>query len=390
MSNRIANYSSQQFTELPPLSLYIHIPWCVKKCPYCDFNSHTYETELPEKAYIRALITDLENELIHVQGRPLESIFFGGGTPSLFSAEAIGQILAAIEKRISFSPGIEITLEANPGTAEAKKFADFKNAGVNRLSIGVQSFDDRQLQKLGRIHNAHEAINAIDFAQRAGINNFNIDLMHGLEAQTKQQARIDLEQAISLGATHISWYQLTIEANTVFYKSPPLLPNDEKLADIQESGEVILNHSNFKQYEVSAYAQTDRQSTHNLNYWQFGDYIAIGAGAHGKVTSLEQQTIFRYSKTRSPKDYLSSNTNAIPNLQTVLSEDLALEFMMNNLRLNDGFLVEEYSRRTGLSFNNIDEKIKKLISKGFLIRQGKRIKPSKQGHYFLNSMLEYF
>lgn len=390
MSNSIVDSSAQSFTELPPLSLYIHIPWCIKKCPYCDFNSHTYEAELPEQAYIRALITDLEHELIHVQGRSLKSIFFGGGTPSLFSADAIGQILAAVEKRISFSPAIEITLEANPGTAEAKKFADFKHAGINRLSIGVQSFDDRQLKKLGRIHDSHEAINAVEFAKRAGINNFNIDLMHGLESQTQQHARNDLQQAISLGATHISWYQLTIEANTLFYKAPPPLPNDEKLADIQDSGEAVLTTSNFQQYEVSAFAQAGKQSQHNLNYWQFGDYIALGAGAHGKITNLKQQAIFRYSKTRSPKDYLSSNIQTIPSLNLVPAEDLALEFMMNNLRLNDGFLAKNYTQRTGLPFDGIDDKVQQLITKGLLIRQGERIKPSKQGHYFLNSMLEYF
>lgn len=390
MHNAKAFAYPQQFTELPPLSLYIHIPWCIKKCPYCDFNSHTYDTQLPEQEYVEALIKDLDRDLVHVQGRALQSIFFGGGTPSLFSAHAIDQILSAVAQRIAFSPDIEITLEANPGTAEASKFAGFKSAGINRLSIGVQSFDDLQLERLGRIHGSQEAINAIALAKRAGINNFNIDLMHGLEAQTEQDANDDLMQAIDAGATHISWYQLTIEANTVFYKAPPPLPDDEKLADIQASGEAILSNHDFQQYEVSAFSQANKQSQHNLNYWQFGDYLAIGAGAHGKITSLEQQAAFRYFKTRSPKDYLASQANTLPSLQQIAGEDLALEFMMNNLRLNDGFLQHQYTLRTGLAFESINNSIQQLIGKGLLVRQGDRIKPSQQGHYFLNSMLEYF
>ena len=390
MANNTAHLNSQHFVKLPPLSLYIHIPWCVKKCPYCDFNSHTFDNELPEQAYINALIADLDHDLAYAQGRTIKSIFFGGGTPSLFSANAIDQILTAIEKRITFNTDIEITLEANPGTAEAKKFSGFKSAGINRLSIGVQSFDDKQLKRLGRIHDSREAILAIDLAKRAGIDNFNIDLMHGLEAQTAEEASRDLLQAVALGATHISWYQLTIEANTAFYKSPPPLPNDEKLADIQQIGEAIFQKNGFQQYEVSAFSQTGKQSQHNLNYWQFGDYIALGAGAHGKITSLEHQAIFRYTKTRSPKDFLSQNRQTIPNLHYVATDDLALEFMMNNLRLNNGFLIPDYEQRTGLSFSSVDQKITQLINKQLLVKLGPRIKPSKHGHYFLNSMLEYF
>ena len=303
--------------SLPPLSLYVHIPWCIKKCPYCDFNSHQATTTIPEQAYVQALVNDLEADLAWVQGRTLQSIFFGGGTPSLFSGAAIAEILNTAEKLIGFDPAIEITLEANPGTAEQQKFADFHSAGVNRLSIGVQSFNDQQLQQLGRIHNGKDALKAIDTAKTAGFNNFNIDLMHGLPAQTMAQAEADIQLAIQTGAQHISWYQLTIEPNTEFYSRPPLLPSDDHLADIQNIGSQKLQHACFSQYEVSAFALDGQRSKHNMNYWQFGDYLGIGAGAHGKVTLPELNQVLRSSKTRQPDHYLARTESAVAQQQSI-------------------------------------------------------------------------
>lgn len=377
----------QALLELPPLSLYVHIPWCVKKCPYCDFNSHTSGDKLPEAAYIKALIADLEQEMDAVQGRALHSIFFGGGTPSLFSAKSIGDILTAIEKQISFAPEIEITLEANPGTVEQRKFAGFRQAGINRLSIGIQSFNDQQLHKLGRIHNSSEAKKAVRSARNAGFDNFNLDLMHGLEGQTTTQALSDLEQAIALEPKHLSWYQLTIEPNTVFYTSPPIIPNDESLADIQQAGEALLDHHGYQQYEVSAYARHQQASKHNLNYWQFGDYIAIGAGAHGKNTHKETGQISRNWKTRSPKDYLSPNSPFEAGRRVIPPAELPLEFMMNVLRLNSGFNKAQFGVRTGLDYAAIETATAHLIHKGLLEQQQDTIKPTPLGRRFLNELL---
>ena len=271
-------------SSLPPLSLYVHIPWCVRKCPYCDFNSHAAGPEIPEQAYIQRLISDLEQDLPLAQGRKLTSIFFGGGTPSLFSAEGIGRIITAAEERVGFEEEIEITLEANPGTVEQAKFSGFRSAGINRLSIGIQSFNDSHLSKLGRIHSGEQALAAVGTARRAGFENFNLDLMHGLSGQTLDEARRDIQLATDQGANHISWYQLTIEPNTEFYSRPPRLPEEEVLADIQQMGMELLQDRGYSQYEVSAYARNGESSRHNLNYWQFGDYLGIGAGAHGKIS----------------------------------------------------------------------------------------------------------
>ena len=376
-------------TELPPLSLYIHIPWCVRKCPYCDFNSHTTE-HIPEQHYVATLIKDLDQELPLVQGRKLQSIFFGGGTPSLFSAEAIHSILKAVEQRIGFAADIEITLEANPGTVEQAKFSGYAAAGVNRLSIGVQSFNQTHLQALGRIHDNHEAIKAAQAAINAGISNFNIDLMHGLPHQTQAEALADIQQAIALKPTHLSWYQLTIEPNTAFYSSPPLLPCDDALADIQQAGEDLLQQAHFQQYEISAYSLAGRQAQHNRNYWLFGDYIGIGAGAHGKLTSLEQQQIVRRWKTRAPKDYLATNNTLLAGSKTLQAADLPLEFMLNSLRLNAGFKPELFQARTGLPLESIQPQLDQLVEKKLLAVTAQSIYPTELGRRFLNTLLAEF
>ncbi len=376
-------------TELPPLSLYIHIPWCVRKCPYCDFNSHTTDI-IPEALYIDALIADLDQELESAQGRPLHSIFFGGGTPSLFSASGISRILTEVERRIPFSTGIEITLEANPGTVEQHKFSGYATAGVNRLSIGVQSFNQTHLLSLGRIHNNVEAIAAATTAKKAGINNFNIDLMHGLPAQTQREGLADIQQAIDLEPTHISWYQLTIEPNTVFYNSPPILPSNDKLADIQEAGEELLGNAGFNQYEISAYSRGNRPSKHNTNYWLFGDYIGIGAGAHGKITDMNNQQIVRRWKTRSPKDYLSSEAGFIAGDRLLQAAELPLEFLMNGLRLNAGFSEDVFTARTGLGFSSIESELEQLIAKKLLQNSDGQISTTPMGRRFLNTILEEF
>ena len=375
--------------SLPPLSLYIHIPWCVRKCPYCDFNSHT-SNHIPEQDYVTALLSDLDEELIFVQGRKLHSIFFGGGTPSLFSAKSIAEILSGVEKRIPFSPGIEITLEANPGTVEQQNFIGYQQAGVNRLSIGVQSFNNLHLKALGRIHNHNEAINAALAAKKAGIENFNIDLMHGLPEQTADQALQDLQQAIDLGPMHMSWYQLTIEPNTAFYSSPPVLPEDDQLADIQQAGEELLSASGFQQYEISAYSQKEKQAKHNINYWEFGDYLGIGAGAHGKITHLKEQTIHRRWKTRAPKDYLDQEKLFLAGQKQLLTGELPLEFLMNALRLNKGFSKTLLQERTGQEFSAIETSIKKLIDKKLLREKEQTISTTNLGRRFLNTVLLEF
>ena len=375
--------------ELPPLSLYIHIPWCIRKCPYCDFNSHTAES-IPEQAYAKALIEDLDLELPLVQNRQLYSIFFGGGTPSLFSAATIAEILQQVEKRVPFAADIEITLEANPGTVEQEKFSGYAAAGVNRLSIGVQSFNAGHLKSLGRVHNNSEAIKAATTARNAGIDNFNIDLMHGLPRQSQQQALDDIQQAIDLKPTHISWYQLTIEPNTAFYNAPPTLPSDDNLADIQSAGEQRLQQHDYHQYEISAYSLKGKQSQHNINYWSFGDYIGIGAGAHGKQTDLAQQQILRRWKTRAPKDFLTREETFIAGERILAQQEIPLEFMMNSLRLNQGFQTQQFEQRTGLPLDRITPKLDTLTQRGLLEKTGNNIYPTATGRRFLNSLLEQF
>jgi oxygen-independent coproporphyrinogen-3 oxidase len=383
---------------LPPLSLYIHVPWCVRKCPYCDFNSHKAEGVLPEKDYIAALLDDLDIDLAWlieqgVNKRPLHSIFIGGGTPSLLSVDAYEQLFSGLRKRLQFIDDIEITMEANPGTFEADKFKGYRNLGINRLSIGIQSFQDHQLKHLGRIHSGQEAINAVNMAKAAGFDNFNLDFMHGLPDQTLEDALADLQQGIDLGPTHLSWYQLTIEPNTEFFKRPPVLPQDETLWAIQEAGQVLLAENGYEQYEISAYAKKGKVAKHNLNYWQFGDYLGIGAGAHGKLTiphdDITQSKIYRTAKTRLPKDYLNLAKRFLVVQDNIEIDDRDLEFLMNGLRLFNGVDKALFSERTGLAYTDIKDKVETLVQQG-LLESGDKLKTTKQGQLFLNELLERF
>ncbi|MCV4273152.1 radical SAM family heme chaperone HemW [Pseudomonas capsici] len=375
--------------QLPPLSLYIHIPWCVRKCPYCDFNSHTASPVLPEQEYVDALLADLDQDLPHVHGRELRSIFFGGGTPSLFSAEALGRLLAGVEQRIRFASDIEITLEANPGTFEQVKFSAYRGLGINRLSIGIQSFQEAKLKALGRIHNGDEAIRAADMARMAGFDNFNLDLMHGLPDQSQDEALNDLRQAIALAPTHLSWYQLTLEPNTVFWNQPPVLPEDDILWDIQETGQQLLADSGYAQYEVSAYAQPGKAARHNLNYWSFGDFIGIGAGAHGKL-SQPGGRIVRTWKTRLPKDYLNPEKPFQAGSKLLSVEELPFEFLMNALRLTNGVDAALFRERTGLSVDSLASARQQAERRGLLQAAPTRLVATPQGQLFLNDLLQYF
>ncbi|WP_372878041.1 radical SAM family heme chaperone HemW [Spongiibacter marinus] len=374
--------------QLPPLSLYIHIPWCVRKCPYCDFNSHAQRGDLPEAAYIAAMFEDLDQDLDYIQGRELASIFIGGGTPSLFSASAYAQLFDGLRQRLRFSRDIEITLEANPGTFEQGRFAAYRELGINRLSIGVQSFDAQQLKKLGRIHSAGDALAAIASARDAGYDNFNIDLMHGLSGQTEADALNDLRMAIDSGAPHISWYQLTIEANTEFYKRPPELPQESALMAMQRAGFALLSAAGLARYEVSAFARDGRRARHNLNYWRFGDYLALGAGAHGKVTL--PGGVRRYQKTRKPEDYLNRSPSRTSQSQGVIDADLPFEFMMNALRLRGGVESALYSQRTGLPLAAVAPTLERLQTRGLLIDDPQRIACSERGFAFIDSILSEF
>lgn len=374
-----------------PLSLYIHIPWCARKCPYCDFNSHQVGEHLPEEKYIQALLRDLESELPHIWGRPLESIFIGGGTPSLFSAKAIDQLMCGLRERLPLRPNMEITMEANPGSFEQERFAEYRKAGINRLSIGVQSFDDQHLKKLGRIHDASEALRATKIAQKAGFDNYNLDLMFGLPNQSIQQALSDLQQAIDQQPTHISWYQLTIEENTLFYHAPPALPEDDLLWDMQQQGQMLLAKSAYQQYEVSAYTQKNKHCQHNINYWKFGDYLGIGAGSHGKLT-MPDGIITRHSKYRHPDKYMQEALNGTPRSQekTLNQKDLIFEFMLNAIRLKQGFNKEIFEHRTFLKFSSIQSKVDKLIDDGLLIKVDQQYQTSNKGWAFINSIVESF
>lgn len=371
-----------------PLSLYVHIPWCVRKCPYCDFNSHE-SARIPEREYVAALIQDLNLDLAFAQGRKLSSIFFGGGTPSLFRASSIGAILDAAERSIGFADDMEITLETNPGTAEYDNLTGYKSAGVNRISFGVQSFSDAHLRALGRIHSSDEVLRAYDQARRAGFGNINLDLMHGLPQQTQAQAEADLHQAIALSPEHISWYQLTIEPNTVFYSRPPKLPEEEILWEIQEAGQVILEQGGFAQYEISAYSIPGRQARHNLNYWQFGDYLAIGAGAHGKITGADG-AIQRYFKTRKPADYLTPDKPFTAGQNPVAHEQQLLEFMMNALRLVDGVPQSWFVERTQLPETALAKPKTELVERGLMMANPERLQATSLGLRFLNDTLAVF
>ncbi|MBO9481783.1 radical SAM family heme chaperone HemW [Salinisphaera sp. G21_0] len=380
--------------KLPPLSLYIHVPWCVKKCPYCDFNSHRITGDIPEDAYIKALLHDIDNELDSVQGRSIHSIFIGGGTPSLLTANAYQQLFNGLQSRVRFSDDIEITMEANPGTYEHDRFQAYLEVGVNRLSLGVQSFQDEKLAALGRIHCADEARQAIAAITSHGFSNINIDLMHGLPGQSPEDALYDLKQAIDLKPAHISWYQLTIEPNTVFYAKTPVLPPDDTLWDIQEAGQAMLASAGFQQYEISAYSQPGRRSKHNLNYWQFGDYIGIGAGAHGKLTHASTGLIYRNWKTRMPADYLAADSYISHAFEAgrreLEADELPIEFMMNVLRLHEGVDVQLYGERTGQTLSSIHQQLKLARQKALLEPLESRLKPTPTGRLFLNDLLELF
>lgn len=374
---------------LPPLGLYIHLPWCERKCPYCDFNSHETE-DVPEDHYIRTLLQDLREDSPMIQGRTVETLFIGGGTPSLFSAEAIQKLMRGIAQLIPLAPTLEATMEANPGSADADKFYAFKDAGINRLSIGIQSFDNAQLQTLGRIHTSDQAYAAIDFARQAGFDSFNLDLMHGLPAQTLLSAKTDLLAAIACKPSHLSWYQLTIEPNTVFHKRPPQLPVEDELADIQQCGEQLLAANGYAQYEVSAYSQEGFNCRHNNNYWSFGDYLGIGAGAHGKI-SFTDGRIKRYNKRRQPQEYMSVTSQAfVASTRTLHRDEIAGEFMMNALRLNDGFTLPQFASRTGLSYAQLEPQLELLCQRELLVRDRNAVRATDTGRRFLDSVIAEF
>lgn len=373
-----------------PLALYIHVPWCIRKCPYCDFNSHHAPTNLPEQQYIQALLADLSQELPTIWGRRLESIFIGGGTPSLLSAESMDELLAGIRALIPFRPNLEITLEANPGTFEQEKFKGFREAGINRLSVGIQSFNPQHLQALGRVHNQAEALKAAELARYAGFDNFNLDLMFGLPKQSLEEALTDLQQAIDLQPSHLSWYQLTLEPNTLFYKHPPVLPDDDLLVDMQYAGQALLQQAGFEQYEVSAYTQ-QQPCRHNLNYWEFGDYVGIGAGAHGKITDPFGQ-VTRHQKYRQPAQYLQqiAQGQARSETQILKPDDLKFEFMLNALRLKAGFSLDLFTERTGLSPETLQAPLAFAEEQGWLTIQNQQVRTTELGWQFLNTVIQLF
>ena len=375
--------------SLPPLSLYIHLPWCERKCPYCDFNSH--ETKrVPEERYIDSLLADLRADSHYIQQRQVDTIFIGGGTPSLFSVQSIERLMQGLRNNIDLASELEATMEANPGSAEAGKFQGFRQAGINRLSLGVQSFQDEQLLALGRVHTADEAHTAIEMIRASGFENFNIDLMHGLPGQTRQAAIADLKTALAYKPPHLSWYQLTIEPNTIFHSRPPVLPVEDALAEIQDSGEALLATSGYSQYEVSAYSLANRACRHNLNYWSFGDYLGIGAGAHGKISHTDG-SIIRYSKRRQPDAYMSANETEFTASQRELdSEELSGEFMLNALRLNQGFSLQQFSATTGLPAQRVEGTIDQLADKKLLIVDGDRVRTTALGRRFLDSVVAEF
>ena len=377
----------------PPLSLYVHLPWCVRKCPYCDFNSHEAKGALPFAAYVDALVADLEFDLPLVWGRTVHTVFFGGGTPSLFPPEAIDAFLQAASARLRFAPNLEITLETNPGTAEHGRFDRYRVAGVNRLSFGIQSFDDGCLQRLGRIHDSAQAEAAVKLAQDAGFDNFNLDLMYALPGQTLAMAAHDIERALALQPTHVSHYQLTLEPNTLFAAKPPSgIPDDDASWDIQEHCQAMLAAAGYVQYEVSAYARPGRECAHNLNYWHFGDYLGIGAGAHGKLTLGSEQAILRRWKAKHPAAYLASagTTAAIGGDERIEPARRPFDYMLNALRLVDGFALAEFEARTGLAAEAIEAELQAASANGWITMDQGRIVPTELGRRFTNDVIGLF
>lgn len=385
----VTRHSSPQFRVLPPLSLYIHIPWCVRKCPYCDFNSHEARGTAPEERYVAALIADLEQALPDVWGRRVYTVFFGGGTPSLLSAQAIDSILGAVRSRLPLAADAEITLEANPGTAEAEKFADFRAAGVNRLSLGIQSFDSRHLKTLGRIHDDEEARRAIERA-RAQFDNINLDLMYALPGQSIAEAQADIGRALAWQPSHLSAYHLTIEPNTYFHRFPPSLPDDDTAAQMQDAMEDALRGAGYRQYETSAFAQPGKQSRHNLNYWTFGDYLGIGAGAHSKLSFPGR--VERTMRIKHPERYMegAERSAAVQERHEVVAGEIGFEFMMNALRLTEGFAVRLFEERAGVPLTAVLERLDAAERRGLIERDHTRVRPTPLGRRFLNDLLQIF
>jgi len=386
----------ETWLQSPPLSLYVHMPWCVRKCPYCDFNSHTAPDSIPADEYIAALIADLESEVGSVWGRPVGSIYFGGGTPSLFSAAHVERFLSAARALLTIRPDAEITLEANPGTIEHDSFSAYAKAGINRVSLGVQSFDDTLLKRIGRIHGKSEVDQAVATLHESGISNFNLDLMYALPGQTPAQSMQDVELAIAARPTHISFYHLTIEPNTLFAARPPKLPADDDAWDMQQAGLEALEAAGYLQYEISAFAQQDKQSRHNLNYWRYGDYVAIGAGAHGKVTLPADNAVSRYIKHKSPKRYLQGAQHNDrkgdwrADQQSISAPDRVFEFFVNQLRLKQGVHIDDFGPRTGLPWSAVQSRVSEAISKGLLEQLDNKLKPTQLGWKFVNDIQQMF
>lgn len=383
---------------LPELSLYVHIPWCLKKCPYCDFNSHTFNGDLPEKEYLQALLADIDHDTEWTQNREIKSIFFGGGTPSLFSADFFAEFLERSNQKLQFSADIEITMEANPGTLECAPYKALLNSGINRISLGIQSLNSEALKRLGRIHSAQTALDALKQALDAGFNRVNADLMFGLPQQPLQHALSELEQLIETGVKHISWYQLTLEPNTQFYKQPPPLPNDDTLADMAEAGHALLAEAGLKQYEVSAFAETNHNCQHNTNYWRFGDYLGIGAGAHGKLTLLNDErssraSTIRTTRTRLPQHYLGQSKPGKATVKTVEPEDLVFEYCLNRFRLFEPIPIKHMINRTGCSNKDIEPLFQDCVNQGWMTRSDEKETEylmTSKGRLFLNDVIATF
>ncbi|MFN2301256.1 MAG: radical SAM family heme chaperone HemW [Gammaproteobacteria bacterium] len=375
--------------KILPLTLYVHLPWCVRKCPYCDFNSHALDGAVPEQDYLPALLADLDLEAARAAGRPVHAIFFGGGTPSLFSAAAIGSILDRAAERLALTDDCEVTLEANPGASEQERFAGYRAAGVNRISIGVQSFDDAMLRALGRIHDGADAARAIDAAARAGFNRINLDLMHVLPGQDVAGALTDIERALSYDTGHLSYYQLTIEPNTAFHNAPPQLPDDDAAATIQDAAYARLAAVGYRQYEVSAWARPGDECRHNLNYWRFGDYLGVGAGAHGKLSD-DSGRIVRTWKLRHPRAWADPSADKVDGTQELAPPDARFEFMLNALRLRDGFTEKDFYERTDRPFSEIDRPIASAVDRGLLERSSTGWQATERGWRFLNDLQALF
>lgn len=378
--------------QTPPLSLYVHFPWCVRKCPYCDFNSHALQGEVPEAEYAAALLRDLEQDLPRVRGRPIATVFFGGGTPSLFQPETIAAILHGIRRHLMLGPDAEITLEANPGTVERGRFAGYRAAGVTRLSIGVQSFASLHLQVLGRIHSAAEARHAAEQAHAAGLDNFNLDLMYGLPEQTLAQADADVQQAIALNPAHISHYQLTLEPNTLFHAHPPKLPDEDLIWEMQKQCQARLAEAGYGHYEISAYAREGRQCRHNLNYWRYGDYLGIGAGAHGKLTDAGADRISRLWKLKHPAAYLrvAGTGTAIGGVEEIPEHERSFEYMLNHLRLMESFNAADFESATGLPFSQPQGTLERLRIRGLMQMTNGQWRPTELGYAYLNDLQAEF